>query len=545
MRQSPDDNQSPYGTNVWSISPFPLSCSVISYKYANVASFVQAWEFKHPEFKANNKDSLENIRRKAPAARKPSNMGTDGVSHRQFENLNRQVVLQSQQLRSMTDRYTQIAMDNQVLAEELRRMQRTALAHDAVLQNMMSYLQGLHTQRKRRKTGNGNEDVNSTPAPVAFPTENTATPNGSRTTSAVAVGPDEDAIHDTPLVHAQKILSAVPNTNSNNMQGAGQVNIAPVAGIQNTSDIPLPKVTLPSSTKPHEQQPSETVSSSPSQPQQHLEHAGLQGRSREPRPSPNPQSLPYPPHTQSPRQPPPAARMNNGDMGVIYSQHPQVLDNVGSVAAPLYPNDSMNGLFPLPSQAAPPAMGPSGPQASLLQSSFASSRGMEPVMHPNARVTSNPGTANATPGTSLLNGNGHVSANGPVNGVPHGTPNGVAGNMAYGAYGIPDNLRVSPAVHGPALAGMGNSVPVNAAIHASASIPSSTPAADVNGQLPEKRRTINSNPGWVKTPRILLVEDDVTCRHVGYKFLQGFQCQVDVAVSANGVCFYPFFLLNC
>ena len=30
-----------------------------------------AWEFRHPEFKANSKESLDNIRRKAPAPRKP------------------------------------------------------------------------------------------------------------------------------------------------------------------------------------------------------------------------------------------------------------------------------------------------------------------------------------------------------------------------------------------------------------------------------------------------------------------------------------------
>lgn len=38
------------------------------------------------------------------------------------------------------------------------------------------------------------------------------------------------------------------------------------------------------------------------------------------------------------------------------------------------------------------------------------------------------------------------------------------------------------------------------------------------------------NPGWIKQPNILLVEDDDTCRQIGGKFLGSFQCQIDNAV---------------
>jgi len=45
------------------------------------------------------------------------------------------------------------------------------------------------------------------------------------------------------------------------------------------------------------------------------------------------------------------------------------------------------------------------------------------------------------------------------------------------------------------------------------------------------RKKSLTDPGWgMHKPRILLVEDDKTCARVGSKFLQSFQCGVDIAV---------------
>ena len=49
-----------------------------------------------------------------------------------------------------------------------------------------------------------------------------------------------------------------------------------------------------------------------------------------------------------------------------------------------------------------------------------------------------------------------------------------------------------------------------------------------------KRSTI-VDPGWVRPPQVLLVEDDQTCRRIGSKFLLSFHCHIDNAVS-NGTC---------
>ena len=58
-------------------------------------------------------------------------------------------------------------------------------------------------------------------------------------------------------------------------------------------------------------------------------------------------------------------------------------------------------------------------------------------------------------------------------------------------------------------------------------------------ELPEARRATTEgrkkstqvDPGWIRPPQILLVEDDPTCRRIGGKFLYSFQCAIDSAVS--------------
>ena len=48
---------------------------------------------------------------------------------------------------------------------------------------------------------------------------------------------------------------------------------------------------------------------------------------------------------------------------------------------------------------------------------------------------------------------------------------------------------------------------------------------------PEPRKKHAYDPGWLRQPQILLVEDDPTCRRIGGKFLYAFSCSIDSAVS--------------
>ena len=54
----------------------------------------------------------------------------------------------------------------------------------------------------------------------------------------------------------------------------------------------------------------------------------------------------------------------------------------------------------------------------------------------------------------------------------------------------------------------------------------------IRRQFPENRKkSANIDPGWIRNPQILLVEDDGTCRQIGGKFLISFSCVIDSAVS--------------
>ena len=48
-----------------------------------------------------------------------------------------------------------------------------------------------------------------------------------------------------------------------------------------------------------------------------------------------------------------------------------------------------------------------------------------------------------------------------------------------------------------------------------------------------RKKSTQVDPGWVRAPQILLVEDDPTCRRIGGKFLYSFRCAIDSAVSLS------------
>ena len=63
-------------------------------------------------------------------------------------------------------------------------------------------------------------------------------------------------------------------------------------------------------------------------------------------------------------------------------------------------------------------------------------------------------------------------------------------------------------------------------------------ATDPRKQYGEGRKKSTAvDPGWFRSPQILLVEDDPTCRRIGGKFLYSFKCSIDSAVrTLAGYC---------
>lgn len=75
-------------------------------------------------------------------------------------------------------------------------------------------------------------------------------------------------------------------------------------------------------------------------------------------------------------------------------------------------------------------------------------------------------------------------------------------------------------------------------------IPYPMPSKDAEAPDPRKmfvdgrKKSAQIDPGWIRAPQILLVEDDPTCRRIGGKFLYSFHCAIDSAVGNTdpGIC---------
>lgn len=156
----------------------------------------QAWEFKHPEFKANNKDSLDNIRRKAPAPRKPPQVVEETMPAQQMDMVNSQLVATQHQLQQLQEKYQEISMRNAVMMQELIGVQKTVVNLDQVMQNVMSFLHSVDARHRRDSKGEGqftHGDDGSTNSAHVDPTQ-----------QQISSLDDEPA---SPLQNASKLLN--------------------------------------------------------------------------------------------------------------------------------------------------------------------------------------------------------------------------------------------------------------------------------------------------------------------------------------------------
>ncbi|KAF2088433.1 response regulator, partial [Saccharata proteae CBS 121410] len=157
-----------------------------------------AWEFKHPDFKANNKDALDNIRRKAPAPRKANPNAEDLVyPTQQMDMFNTQLVATQQQLQQMQERYNELSIHHSMLLQELMGMQKTIVNHEHIMQSVMSFLHSVDAQRRR-----DSRLVNPFAAEAGRPAQNGGVDAANQQVTSV-----EDDAPASPLQHAAKLLS--------------------------------------------------------------------------------------------------------------------------------------------------------------------------------------------------------------------------------------------------------------------------------------------------------------------------------------------------
>jgi len=138
---------------------------------------------------------LENIRRKAPAPRKPPQPVEEALPTQQIDLVNAQLVATQQQLQQLQERYQEMSMHHSMLVQELIGVQKTVVNHEHVMQNVMSYLHSIDARQRRDS---------KIVAPFGQTEENHAPPANIETQQQISPLEDEPA---SPLQNASKLLS--------------------------------------------------------------------------------------------------------------------------------------------------------------------------------------------------------------------------------------------------------------------------------------------------------------------------------------------------
>lgn len=167
----------------------------------------------------NNKDALDNIRRKAPAPRKANAMSDEPLPTQQMDLVNTQLVATQQQLQQLSERYTELSMHHSMLLQELIGVQKTVVNHEHVIQYVMNFLNSVDAQRRREsRIVNPNPFANS-----GNGTNGVTSPNGGNVTGLPSA---EDDVPASPLQHASKLLSEVNADHMLNTRNLEQMNEA-------------------------------------------------------------------------------------------------------------------------------------------------------------------------------------------------------------------------------------------------------------------------------------------------------------------------------
>ncbi|GAA5971677.1 hypothetical protein JCM11641_000683 [Rhodosporidiobolus odoratus] len=128
------------------------------------------WEFRHPNFRADMKDNLENIKRKAPSSKKTTNATTSAnrmratgmdangaavdplapaaVNTGDFNALAAQLDNLARTQAAMQQHMTNLSQDYQAVIGEMMNFQRNMVAQDQLMQNLIQYLVNLEADQK-------------------------------------------------------------------------------------------------------------------------------------------------------------------------------------------------------------------------------------------------------------------------------------------------------------------------------------------------------------------------------------------------------------
>lgn len=99
----------------------------------------QVLEFKHPHFRIDSKDDLDNIRRKAPAPRKPQ-VAEDFTTSHHISAISEQLAATQQQVQQLQELYTEVSQTNKVLVSEVLNLQKVLTMQNQASHEVLNYL---------------------------------------------------------------------------------------------------------------------------------------------------------------------------------------------------------------------------------------------------------------------------------------------------------------------------------------------------------------------------------------------------------------------
>lgn len=165
----------------------------------------QVWEFKHPEFRADRKDNLDSIRRKAPAKNKGPGDDTSLPMTQQITLLNEQILATQQQVQDLQESYTELSQTSKLFINEIMNLQKMVKAQGQVHRELLDYLddrrrtaqqQQQHQQQHRQQQVAGSPFVQ--------------TPGGLNLITNPAGGGGDAAEEVAELRRAREILNGIP-----------------------------------------------------------------------------------------------------------------------------------------------------------------------------------------------------------------------------------------------------------------------------------------------------------------------------------------------
>ncbi|KAM3530033.1 hypothetical protein MY4038_005117 [Beauveria bassiana] len=96
-------------------------------------------EFKHPNFRVDSKDDLDNIRRKAPAPRK-AQQPEDFTTSQHVSVISEQLTATQQQVQQLQELFAEVSQTNRLLVNEVLTLQKMVNAQKSAQHEMLNYL---------------------------------------------------------------------------------------------------------------------------------------------------------------------------------------------------------------------------------------------------------------------------------------------------------------------------------------------------------------------------------------------------------------------